>query len=178
MSRCNLCLVTALVLAIALGPTDSHAQTRLYVGGGGSFPTGDFSEYADTGWQFFGGVLFPVGPDGLRVGIEGNYGENKVQDDVLDAKTNPYGAMGVVTYDFQTSGSMAPYVYGGLGLLVNRFSSDLLTRSESQFGYQLGAGLAFGLGTSALFLEGRYTGASNTPFFGLNGGFAFAVGGR
>ena len=166
----------------------AQAQTTLYVGAGGSFPTGDFGEYAETGWMGAVGALFAVGPVGL--GAEFFYGQNGHKDEASffeNEKTTPYGFMAIVDYSFGQAGAIQPYVFGGLGIMWHKFSGDGIdSESESGFGYQFGAGVAFPIGaTSSLFAEGRYLGSSEmgegefaetTNYFGLLAGFAFTVG--
>jgi len=161
----------------------ASAQVVVYVGGGATFPMGDFGDYANTGWQAVGGVLVPVGPEGLSVGAEAFYGQNNHKEEVTTvlegAKTSPYGAMGVVIYNFQTSGKLTPYVFGGLGVLVHRFSAENIdSESETQFGYEGGAGIDFSLSPKlGIWVEGRYMGSSDTQFIAADAGLAFALGG-
>ncbi len=56
-------------------PADSSAQVSIFVGGGATTPTGDFSEFpgggadgANTGWQATAGAQFTIGESGLTVG--------------------------------------------------------------------------------------------------------------
>jgi hypothetical protein len=58
-ARAQLALCALMIVGAAL-PTTLEAQTKLYAGVGGSFPTGEFGEYADIGWLVAGGVLFPI----------------------------------------------------------------------------------------------------------------------
>jgi len=162
-------------------PSQAHAQTTIYVSGGGSFPTGDFGDYANTGWMAAGGVIFGIGESGLGVGAELFYGQNNHKDEASfydNEKTSPYGAMAIVDYSFDTGGNIMPYVFGGAGLLVHRFSADGIdSESDSKFGYQFGAGLGFGIGeTSQLYVEGRYMGSEYTKYFAALAGFAFTLG--
>jgi len=151
----------------------AQAQTTLYIAGGATFPTGDFGEYANTGWMAAGGAIFGLGDSGFGVGGEIFYGQNNHGSDEvdLDSKTSPYGIMAIADYAFGSEGSIRPYVFGGLGVLVHRFSAEgFEAESESQFGYQAGAGLGFPIG---LFIEGRYMGSSDTNYFGALAGWAF-----
>ena len=171
--------IVATVVAL-FAAQQAQAQTTLYIGGGATFPTGDMGDVTSTGWQIIGGVLFPVGAPGLKVGVEGFYGQNSGKDDA-PIKISPYGVMAVVDYGFSTSGSITPYIFGGLGLMVSRISFDndsFESSSESSFGYELGAGVDFAVGsTTGIFLAGRYMGSSDAKFFAIDAGLAFGVGG-
>lgn len=161
-------------------PTQADAQTTLYISGGGSFPTGNFGDIANTGWMIAGGAIFDVGTSGLGAGIEGFYGQNNHSYQLLDLneKTSPYGVMAILDYAFGTGEGISPYVFGGAGLLVHRFSSDATeSTSDSQFGYQFGAGLGLPIAaTTSIYLEGRFMGSSDTNYFALLAGFAFELG--
>ena len=153
----------------------AQAQTTLYLGAGATFPTGDFGEYADTGWMGVGGAIFGLGDSGFGVGGEFFYGQNNhgVDGVDLDSKTIPYGIMAIADYSFGSPDGLQPYVFGGLGLMVHRFSVEGFdSESESQFGYQFGAGLGFNFG---LFIEGRYMGSEDTNYFGALAGWAFSL---
>ena len=149
----------------------AQAQTTLYIGAGASFPTSDFGDYANTGWMGTAGALFGAGPVG--VGAEFFYGQNNHKDEVSladDAKTTPWGFMGIVDYAFGQPDKIRPYVFGGLGVLIHKYSAGGISESETQFGYQAGAGLSFPLG---IYVEGRYMGSEDTKYFGALAGFAF-----
>jgi opacity protein-like surface antigen len=167
----------------------AQAQTTLYIAGGASFPTGDFGEYANTGWMAAAGAVFGIGESGFGVGGEVFYGQNKHKSESSffeNEKTTPYGIMAIVDYTFGTDGGIRPYLFGGAGLLVHKFSGDGFdSESESGFGYQFGAGVAFPVGaTNSIFAEGRYMGSSKmgegdfaetTNFFAALAGFAFGL---
>ncbi len=174
MKKRSVFLLTAFALMAFAIP--AQAQTTLYIGGGGSFPTGDFGELADTGWMAVGGAIFGLGDSGFGVGGEVFYGQNNHKEEVSlfeNTKTTPYGIMAIADYTFGSPDGLQPYLFGGLGLLVHKFSGDGFdSESESQFGYQFGAGLAFNFG---LFIEGRYMGASDTQYFGALAGWAFGL---
>lgn len=179
--RVTLAAAGFLLMALAM-PLTAGAQL-VYVLGGPTFPVGDFSDFANTGWFAAGGVTFPVGEAGLWAGVEGSYGQNNHDESVLFVvdgdKTNLIGAMALLGYDIPTGSSVQPFIWGGLGLLVHRFSASFgVSDSESNFGYQFGAGLSFGGEQSSVhpFIEGRFEGAEASQFVSVEAGLAFGVG--
>jgi hypothetical protein len=178
IARAQLALFVLMIASVAL-PTDLEAQTKLYAGGGGSFPTGEFGEYADTGWLVAGGVLFPISDHGLAAGVEAFYGSNErtsgAQGITYDS---PFGLVATVRYGITTLGSVEPYLSGGAGLHYMGSSGGDGTVNIS-LGYQLGVGLGFKLSAiTAIFAEGRYTANADLGYLGLLGGLAFTLGGN
>ena len=183
-------LSVAAAALIALS-VPSAANAQFYISGGATFPTGDFGDYAKTGWQIAGGYMFDLGTEGLSVGIDGFYGENKHKDLESvspglesDGKTNPYGIMGVVLYEFGMEGSVDPYLFGEAGWLAHKFSGDIfgesVSETDSGFGWQLGAGIGFPVSQSiSIYGEGRYTAGtgdvSDTKFFSALAGLSFGI---
>jgi len=189
-----LAAAAALVFAV---PSQVEAQTTLYLGAGGGFPSGDFGEYAKTGFLGVGGVLFNIpSVQGLGAGVEGFYGSFSHDDYNIETtassvanfssvagaaasdKTDIYGFMGILDYSFDTGGALQPYLFGGLGLLVHKYKTDIadLSESKSYFGYEFGAGLGFGVSeTISIFGEGRYMGATDTKLWALLAGLAFEL---
>ena len=173
---------TAVALLLPLLPATLSAQTYLFLGGGGTFPSGSYGDYAETGWLASGGAGFYVGPEGMSVVVEGFYGQNNHKDlsQGVDEKTNPYGVMAEVLYEFGTGGKVRPYLLGGAGLLVHKFGTNQSYggASESQFGYTAGAGVSIPAGkTLNIYGEGRYFGSSDTQFFGVLAGVSLTLGG-
>lgn len=173
-------LVAFVAVAAFFGVQQASAQL-IYVGGGATLPTGDFGDFAKTGWQAVGGFLYPVGPEGLAIGVEGFYGQNKHKDEAAltsDDKTSPYGAMAIVDYGVQTNANLVPYFFGGVGVMVHRFSTTGASESETQFGYEAGAGIEFTVAPKiGIFLEGRYMGSKDTQFVSALAGVAFSLAG-
>jgi hypothetical protein len=168
MKRCAGAMVgAALLLCLFLAPVGAQS---VYAGAGVSFPVGDFGEYANTGWNTMVGVTFPVMPN-IWVGGEVSYGQNDHEGGY--GKTNPLGVFGQLGYN------MSPfYLFGGLGLLMHRFSSDDFDESESKFGGLVGAGFDYPIGNNALFVEGRFVGAESTSFAALMAGISIRLGRR
>ena len=172
----------ALLAAASLGiPTEASAQ-GIYFGAGATFPTGDYGNYAKTGYVGVAGVSFSVGPAGLSVFGEGFYGQNS-HSDVDGDKTYPYGGMAGLLYDLAPENEGGIYFFGQLGAMVHKYGSDEFEEtSETGFGFGGGAGYGFPLGGGTeIFVEGRYMQGNfdyeNTTFFGLVGGVALTLGG-
>ncbi len=92
--------------------------------------------------------------------------------------------MWIAVYNFDTGGSIQPYVFGCAGWMAHKYIADIdgsdLSETSSGFGYQFGVGVGFDLSESIeLVGEGRYMGGSgdvsDTKFFGLFAGLAFGL---
>jgi len=167
-----------LFLAFAF-PLTANAQS-IFVLAGLSAPTGDYGDFADTGWLAAGGVTFPIGEAGLWAGAEGLYGQNSFSSDVVDENFKIFSAMGILGYDIPTQSTVSPYVFGGAGLMTLS-NGD----SESGFGWQLGGGVGFETGGKVNpFVEGRYQSASigdegedlTVSVFGIEAGVSIGLG--
>lgn len=178
-----------LTLVALFGTAIPAVAQSIYVGVGPTFPTGDFGEYAGTGFMLAGGVEFEVASQ-LSIYGEGFWGQN--DHDTDGDKTNPSGFMGGLLYGFGGDDApLTPYVFGGVGLMTHAYSSDTFEdSSDSAFGFQGGAGVGFDLGGLDAFAEGRYMSASfdfevspgetaseTTAFVGIVLGLSFDVGG-
>ena len=168
----------ALALASTVATATAAAQNvtpYFGVGVGATVPTGDFhadvnGDGYNAGWHGLMLVGFNLRklPVGFRV--EGAYNENSANDKLkaavsalagapADSKTNLLGGNLDVTYQFEISSPAKAYVLGGIGLESVRVSvtSGGVTKDtrETRFAWNVGAGLAYGIGGAALFLEAR-----------------------
>jgi hypothetical protein len=181
MKKCVFPLLTLLAAASLMAPRAASAQ-GVYFGAGATFPTGDYGDYAKTGYIGVAGVSFSVGPDGLSIVGEGFFGQNS-HSDVSGDKTYPYGGMAGLLYDLTPQEDGGIYFFGQLGAMVHKYSSDEF-EGESETGFGFGGGAGYGIplgGGTEIFLEGRYMRGNfdygNTSFFGLVGGVALTLGG-
>ena len=117
----------------------------------------------------------------MQIGVGGFYGQNN-HEAVDGDKTNPYGVIGMVEYDFAGPDATSSfYVLGELGVLRHKFSSDTSTEAtESGFAYGGAAGYFFPLASFSGWVEGRVTQASisdsNTSFLGIVAGISIPFG--
>jgi hypothetical protein len=173
-------LFAVAVFAASLGPPPEAGAQSIWWGAGVTFPTGDYSEYARTGYLGVAGLSFPVGLEGLAVIGEGFFGQNS--HDLDGDKTYPWGGMAGLLYDLAPADVGGFYFFAQAGVMVHKYSSDTSQgSSDSGLGFGGGAGYGFPLGNTELFLEGRYMQGSfddgNTGFFGIVGGVALSLGG-
>jgi hypothetical protein len=186
MRKCA--LWAAALFAVPGFTIPGHASAQsVFLGGGGTFPTGDYSDFGDgdgakTGFMAFGGIDFPVNENGLSVFGEGYFGVNN--HDYEGDKTNLYGAMAGGLFDFNADGP-GPYVFGQVGLMVHSYKSDNFPEdedSETGLGFGVGAGYGFPLGSMSGFVEGRYLQGNfddgNTTFFAVFAGVSIPLGGE
>lgn len=153
-------LASLAVLSFAItAPFAAQAQ-NLFISAGIAVPSGDDLEDFNSGWMVAGGVTFDVGSSGMWAGVEGATGRNSV-DEALAADENikPYSIMAILGYSFPTEGSVSPYIWGGAGI-AGASVSDSDVEVDSGFGWQAGAGVSFGSGSTRPYVEGRYHSAS------------------
>jgi opacity protein-like surface antigen len=180
--------------ALALAAPASVSAQSLYISGGAGFPTGDFGDLTDTGWQIAGGIMFAdIGTPGLSLGVDGSYGQNSIKDFSIigvdvEGNIKTYGIMGIALYSFANESGIEPYLFGGAGWLgadgyvsaTDGSTTESDSDSESAFGYQLGAGIGYGLSENiSIYGEGRYTGGtgdlSDIKWISVLAGLSFAI---
>ncbi len=140
--------------------------------GGLSMPMGDFADVAGIGFHIggFGETrLSTTSPIRIRAEIAYNRFGAKGVEDVgeieIDGSYSVLSFTGNAIYDLPTEGMVRPYVMGGLGLY--RFSSDIDADipgvgdvdgggSSTEFGFNIGGGVAFQLSGFSTFAEIRY----------------------
>lgn len=175
MKRMSLVLASVGLLLFAV-PLEAQF---IFVGGGLTIPTGDFGDFADTGWMTTGGFGVDIGESGLAAGVEGFYGQSS--EEVGEADVDLYGAMGFLLYRVGNPARVGPYLFAGAGIHgVDVTDPATEDASETKFGYEFGAGLDFPFATRVgAWLEGRFMGSSafeSTNFFGILAGLAFSLG--
>lgn len=181
MKRIGSFLAVLAILAIA---APVQAQTQIFFGGMATVPTSDFKDFdgdgagtdgAKTGWQATAGVGFGLGESSAGIYARGFYGQNSHDTD--GDKTNPYGAMAGLTYQFGSGEGVAPFVGAGLGVLVHKFSSDASEGdSASEFAWEGIAGVRIPAGSSRVSLFGAYNGTSGTEHFGIGAVLGVPIG--
>lgn len=142
-------------LALALTAAPAAAQIAWSVGAGISSPNGDFGDAFKTGFHGLvaGDIKLTGAPIGIRV--DGMYNTFSSKVDGADA-FNVISVNADAKYSF-APGPVSPYILGGPSW--DHMSSG--GNSSSKIGFNLGAGVNFGMSALKLFAEARYFSVSD-----------------
>jgi hypothetical protein len=144
MSRAALALAATL-----LAPAAMHAQTSFIVAAGAAVPIGNTGDAVKMGYNATLGIGIkpPLAPIGLR--IDGMF--NSFEYDAIDASLRLLAGTANVT--LSSPALPIGYLIGGLGMY--NASTSGTSGSETDFGFNVGAGLNFPLTGFSTFLEAR-----------------------
>lgn len=165
MPRRVLALTAVLAALVLAAPAHAQSPIKFGLSLGPSFPTGDLGDEQafaqDWGYHIAGHLAFkaPLTPVGLRAEgfYQGMSGKTISGFDVPDITTWGLTANG----ELELGGvGLKPYLIGGLGAygLSNDANNDLgiPEQSDTKFGWNIGAGLNFGLAGFSTFAEARF----------------------
>lgn len=171
VAAAGLALSAAVAAPASAQATEDLRTMRFGVQAGLSMPMGDFGDLANSGYTV-GGLLDWRGanmPFGMRFNVD--YGSWAGDEDVLDLDYNMFSGTAAAMFTVPTTGGISPYVLGGLGLYSFGCSEDC--DRETEFGFNLGGGLNFNLGTLDTFAEARYHKAGDFSFLPIVFGIRF-----
>ena len=169
MSRLSKLVVVATVAAIAVstasvasaqGVTSATKPFSLGISGGASIPTGDLSNYANTGYNVGGHIA--LGTPALPISFRGD-----VNYDNFGAKGSGNGNAHIwsytanAVYEVPTMTGIRPYVIGGVGgfkpgASYSSGGSTVSASGSTQFGFDVGGGITIPLSGFNTFIEARY----------------------
>ncbi len=198
MRGCSWTVLLVSMVAASLNPSSEAGATGVSagIGGGLTFPTGNFADRAQRGWQGFGALDFPVG-NRLSLGIDGAYSRMKGSDDYVRAlggepggfdevKLSLWRVGGRAQWHLVTTGELIPFLTAGVGAygLSSKFSSLFSGESSSSTtnaGVCAGVGVLFKPEFSGTFaLNGTYhdifTEGSSTTYIDLSVAWYFGAG--
>ena len=149
LSRAALVLAAMFIAAPAL-----HAQTSFGVAAGATLPMGDASDAHNMGYHatLSLGIKPPLAPIGLR--LEGMFNSIEYKDAVPAIGGESLRLLGVTANGTYTIIPTA-YLIGGVGMYNSKVSVDG-AESETDFGFNVGAGLNIPLTGFGTYLEARY----------------------
>jgi hypothetical protein len=178
MKRIGLVVSALVVGALAFGES-AEAQTRFGVAAGVAVPTGDFADFASSGFNVEGSVEFK--PMTMPFGIRGDLSYNRFGVDVSGLDGNFTALGGALNAVFQMAGvGAAPYLVVGPTITnldgeIDGSTADV--EGETKIGAQGGVGVKFPLSGFTSKVEARYntifTEDSNTNLFIVNFGILF-----
>jgi hypothetical protein len=149
----------ALVILFAAHPLVAQSQSTWLLGGGLSVPVGEFSSYANNGWDVTAGWERAFGKHPVALRVDLSYARNTDTTGLgFHETTQLTNAMVNVVYHFQGA---RPHLYMllGVGEFHHWFSSDDpqdIPINDSRVAIQFGEGVTFRIGSTVIFAEGRF----------------------
>lgn len=166
-------ILSLMLLAVAGVSAQSVKPFSLYVGAGGSVPSGDFGDAYKFGFHAVGGVGFKIMP-ALELVPKVEFHAFSIDKsnylgtvDGGNARVLMFGGDVRYAFPLPTPG-MKPFILGGIGF-ANLSQSDLTldgiqqpsSESTTKFYFNVGGGLEFGAGpVMSLFVQARYVSVS------------------
>jgi hypothetical protein len=162
-------LLAVAVFSVFTTSTQAAAQKTyaLGIGGGAAIPVGKMSDTQKTGVNGLVSLALGVAELPIGIRIDGIYNKLPRSDGTLlvgSAGTADFrilGVLGNAVYAFSGT-SVKSYLIAGGGLYNTRVDIDG-AKSENHPGLNAGAGMTFGFGPIASFLEVRYHFISRQP---------------
>lgn len=180
MTRLNR-LASLLAVVATLSTQTAHAQggtTTFNIAAGLSLPTGDFGNRNETGYNIVGGIGTMQRGTAYGFRAEAFYNEFNQKGTGVSGTSHAGGATFNLVYDFIPPATNQPYsLYGigGIGYYSTR-ESWYNTDAETNFGWNVGAGLRFPLSGFSAYVEARYHSVSsslNVTFLPISFGLQF-----
>jgi hypothetical protein len=197
MRKPVLFVLALFAVSLLVVPNQLSAQS-IFLGGGATFPTGDYGDYADVGWLAEAGFSLALGDGPWSALVTGIYGGNGHSYDEAtpepygsdDDKTSLLGGLVGVEYSFSEAREAGPFLFGEVGLLRHKYepADDGPTPEpygeESETGFAFGGGIGYSVPFGrvsgyalARYLNGRFD-DGNTAFFGVMAGVSIPLGGN
>lgn len=165
-------ILKGLVLS-AIIAVPASAQIGWSLGLGPTLPQGDLGDGTKTGFHGMAGATFsiPAAPIKIRADFAYNTMKSEADDNL---SLNVMTVSGDAQWSFMP-GPLSPYLIGGVtwGSADLGGSSAPDVSAETDFGFNVGAGLDFGLGPLKLFAEGRYFSVGDSDFLPITVGLHF-----
>ena len=161
-------------LALALVAASAAAQIGFQIGAGMTIPQGDYGDAAGSGWNAMGAATFTLPALPVKIRADLGYHSNPSADDAFDVTENIISLSGDAMFSF-APGPISPYILGGVTWGSASASGDdaVTTESSTDFGYNIGGGLNFGLGPLKLFAEARWMSIGDADMVPITVGIHF-----
>ena len=186
--------------ALAQGSAATPRPMSFGASAGLSMPLGEFGDVVKTGFNVGAHIAYRPATLPFGVRVEGQFNRFAYDFDDNDLGIEGDGNIQIISGTANAtigvpvaSSAVRPYVIGGVGVYNYRSSgtvdfggvSESGTESRTKFGLNGGAGVEFGLGSLAAFIEARYhvildapdeeglEGIGNTKFVPISFGIKF-----
>lgn len=179
----RLALMTSCLLLVASAHAHAQRLVSIGLGGGVSFPQGDLSNGANTGWNALGAIIVstPMQPLGLRADVAYNQFpfSATAQSAIGSAGNQRVGSLTAnATYRLPSAGTpISPHLIAGLGAYRTDCSLSTGCAAVTRFGWNVGLGTKLYVLGFRSFLEARYHRArvegGNANYFPLTFGLIF-----
>ncbi len=182
-------VMCGVVAAVATGEASAQMPVSFGVGGGATIPTGSSGDAFKTGWHGLALVRFKPAASPVGFQIDGMYHRLGFTDEqaslVGDGKLQMINGTANVVFSFPVSEEtrFRPYLLGGVGLYNSKAKFDVGPDGESNtdFGFNAGAGFDVGFGGGTFFIEGRFhnvfvSDIDDTKFIPITAGIRFGGG--
>ena len=178
MTKSYLKGLVAAALGVALLAAPAAAQIGWSVGAGMTMPQGDFGDGADNGFHGMAAGTFTLPASPIKIRADFGYHTMNASEDLVGPDADVSFNLITVSGDAQWSfmpGPLSPYLIGGVTWGSASVGGDDApdVDSESDFGFNLGGGLDFGLGALKLFAEARYFSVGDSDFLPITVGIHF-----
>ena len=181
--------LAAIVLGMIALTVPMQAQNaepvKFSLGGGIGVPTGDFDDAFKVGWQGVLAASYTLANAPVGFQLEGAFSRFHDDQPAASLKENLYYGTGNLMYQIRIAGAprVLPYIIGGGGIYYIDPTGRDGTRLDSQteFGFNVGAGVDLDAGRVNLFLESRFhnvldgLGTSDLQFNNVTAGVRFGV---
>lgn len=170
------------VVAGAQGMMNNAKPFSLGLSGGASIPTGDLSDYVNTGYNVGGHIALatPTLPVSFRGDVNyDNFGAKGAGNSTVHIWSYTANAL----YAVPTMTGLRPYIIGGIGGFtpgssVSAGSATYSATGSTKFGFDVGGGLTIPLSGFNAFVEARYNrfnndGGGSTSFIPITFGVMF-----
>lgn len=168
MKRISQLLAVAFLGVITVTTQSAAQKTYAFgIGGGAAIPVGKMTDTQKTGVSGLVSLALGVAELPIGIRIDGIYNKLPRKDGTLAVGSSGTGSLRVLgvlgnaVYAFSGT-SVKTYLIAGGGLYNTRFDIDD-AKSANHFGLNAGAGMTFGFGPIASFIEARYHFISRQP---------------
>jgi hypothetical protein len=153
-TRRNLCVAAIAVTCIGISPSRAQAQLKLSFGVGPDFPTGNLSNFYNTGYNVLAALSFGAQSWPVNLRIDGMFNEMPTKGGVSGGGIQIWTANANVVYNIGAKQVITPYLIGGIGY-YDSHNNLAAEGHSSNVGLNFGGGLRVSVASLSVFVEPR-----------------------